>query len=146
MSKSRKFKTVKALEDAWEAYKQECDSKMVPTHKFNTKEAVFVSEELKHSVTYTIKGFCVFAGISRQGFYEYYAENEKFVDVVTRMREECEVDARQKFELGLIPSQLAGLWMSNHGYSTKQESDVKVSESGKLDAVMSQIGGDGLDE
>ena len=40
------------------------------------------------------------------------------------MREECEIDAREKFELGVIPSQLAGLWMSNYGYSTKMDSTV----------------------
>ena len=40
------------------------------------------------------------------------------------MREECEVDARKKFELQIIPSQLAGLWMSNYGYSMKNDSNI----------------------
>ncbi len=146
MGRPRKFKTVKALEEAWEEFKWECDNKHVLTHDFSSKNSEFVSAELKRSVTYTIEGFCVFAGIARSKFYESYADNEKYRDIVTRMREECEIDARQKFELGVIPSQLAGLWMSKHGYSTKQETDVKVSESGKLDAVMSQIGGGGLED
>jgi hypothetical protein len=58
----------------------------------------------------------VFAGISRRCFYEYYNGDVVYGDTITRIREECEVDARQKFELGIIPSKLAGLWMSNYGY------------------------------
>ena len=46
--------------------------------------------------------------------------------MVTRMREECEVDARMKFELGVIDPRLAGLWMSRHGYSTKVEAESDV--------------------
>ena len=46
----------------------------------------------------------------------------RFADTTTRMREECEVDARMKFELGVIDTKLAPLWMSRHGYSTKTES------------------------
>ena len=34
---------------------------------------------------------------------------------------ESEVDARHKFELGVIAPKLAPLWMSRHGYSTKTE-------------------------
>lgn len=123
MGRPRKFGSVKALETAWEAYKAHCDNRMVLTHDFSAKNSEFVSKELKRSITYTIEGFCVFAKISRTAFYEYYGDNPKYVDIVTRMKEECEVDARAKFELGVIPSQLAGLWMSKHGYSTKTEGD-----------------------
>ena len=83
------------------------------------KTASFVSKNLKRSTTYTIKGFCLFAGLSRQAFYEHYSKDDRYVDTVTRVQEECETDAREKFELGLIPSQLAGLWMSNHGYGLR---------------------------
>lgn len=135
MGRPRKFRTVKALEEAWEAYKAACDSHMVLTHEFSAKNSEFVSKELRRKVTYTIEGFCVFAGIARQDFYATYADDEKFSDIVTRMREECEVDARMKFELGIIPSQLAGLWMSRHGYTTKTDSTV-------TGAVPVVIGGD----
>lgn len=135
MGRPRKFKTVKALEEAWELYKTDCDNRTVLTHDFSAKNSEFVSAKLKRSITYTIEGFCVFAGIARQDFYATYAENEKFCDMVTRMREECEVDARTKFELGIIPSQLAGLWMSRHGYTTKTDSTV----TGAIPVV---IGGD----
>lgn len=129
MGRPRKFKTVKQLEEAWEAYKTDCNNQMVLTHDFSSKNSEFVSKELKRSVTYTIEGFCVFAGISRAAFYERYADNERYADIVTRMKEECEVDARAKFELGVIPSQLAGLWMSKHGYSTKTEGDKEEQEA-----------------
>lgn len=123
MGRSRKFKNAKALKEAWEAFKAECDSQIVLTHDFSSKNSEFVSKELKRSITYTIEGFCVFADISRASFYEYYADDERYADTVTRMKEECEVDARKKFELQIIPSQLAGLWMSNYGYTTKTDAN-----------------------
>lgn len=121
MARPRKFKTPKALASAWDAYKAWCEDQNVLTHEFSQKRGEFVSTKLKRSVTCTIEGFCVWAGMSRSGFYEYYAANEKFVDIVTRMREECEIDARMKFELGVIDPRLAALWMSKHGYNTKTE-------------------------
>lgn len=121
MPRPRKFKTAKALADAWEQYKTWCNDQEVLTHEFSAKNSSFVSGKLRRSVTYTIEGFCVWAGISRAAFYARYAEDERFVDIATRMREECEVDARMKFELGVIDTRLAPLWMSRHGYSAKQE-------------------------
>lgn len=121
MARPRKFKTAKALETAWEEYKAWCNDQKVLTHDFSAKNSEFVSAKLKRSVTCTIEGFCVWAGISRAAFYERYVGDERFADIVTRMREECEVDARMKFELGVIDTKLAPLWMSRHGYSTKME-------------------------
>ena len=121
MGRPRKIKSAKVMEELWEQYKYDCDHQKVLTHDFSAKNSEFVSKELQRSVTYTIEGFCVFVGISRAAFYEYYAGDERFVDIVTRMKDECEVDARKKFETGQIPTQLAALWMSKHGYSTKTE-------------------------
>lgn len=121
MPRPRKFKSAKVLSDAWGEYKAWCDDQEVLTHDFSSKNSEFVSAKLKRSVTYTIEGFCVWAGISRASFYENYAADERFTDIVTRMREECEVDARIKFELGVIDTKLAPLWMSKHGYSTRAE-------------------------
>lgn len=124
MGRPRKIASVKALEEKWEEYKAYCDNQTVLTHEFSARNSEFISKELKRSITYTIEGFCVFIGISRQSFYDYYRDNEKFADMVTRMREECEIDARKKFELQVIPSQLAGLWMSHYGYTTKAEESI----------------------
>jgi hypothetical protein len=121
MGRPRKIKSVKALEDAWEEYKEFCDSQWVLSHEFSAKNSEFVSAKLKRSITYTIEGFCVFIGLARSTFYQIYGEDEKFSDMVTRMREECEIDARKKFETGQVPSQLAGLWMSHYGYTTKTD-------------------------
>jgi len=119
MGRSRKFKTARALSDAWEEYKTWCDSRKAMTHGFSSKNSAFVSKNLQRSVTYTIEGFCAHVGISRQSFYETYAG--RFPDTFTRMREECEVDSRMKFELGIIDSRLAPLWMSRYGYSAKTD-------------------------
>lgn len=146
MGRPRKFNSVKALEEAWEEYKKNCDSQMVLTHDFSSKNSEFVSKELKRSVTYTIEGFCVFSGITRSKFYANYIDNEKYGDIVTRMKEECEVDARKKFELGIIPSQLAGIWMSKYGYTTKTDTNISGNlsvEQTKLDGIIEQMRGKG---
>lgn len=127
-------------------YKDDCDSQMVLTHDFSSKNSEFVSKELKRSITYTIEGFCVFAGISRSAFYDTYAESKRYSDIVTRMKEECEVDARKKFELQMIPPQLAGLWMSKYGYTTNQDTKLSGSldvEKSKLDDLIKQMRGGG---
>lgn len=117
----RRFKTVLELETAWEEYKHWCDNQQIETHDFSSKNSEFVTATLRRAITYTIEGFCVHVGLARSAFYDSYAKTKKYSDTVTRMREECEVDARRKFETGCIPTQLAGLWMSRHGYSTKAE-------------------------
>ena len=127
MGRPRKIKSVKALEEAWEEYKDKCDNKKVVAHEFSAKNSEFVTDVLRRSITYTIEGFCVYIGLARSKFYETYAEDERYGDTVTRMREECEVDARTKFETGQIPTQLAGLWMSNYGYTTKTEAKANVT-------------------
>ena len=127
MGRPRKIKSVKALEEAWEEYKAWCDDQNVLAHEFSAKNSEFVSAVLRRSITYTIEGFCVYIGLARSKFYSTYDEDERFGDTVTRMREECEVDARRKFETGQIPTQLAGLWMSNYGYTTKTEAKANVT-------------------
>ena len=87
----------------------------------------------------------MYAEISRSSFYEIYGKDERFSDIVTRMKEECEVDARKKFELQVIPAQLAGLWMSKYGYTTKQDTSVSGSldlEKSKLDDLIRQMRGE----
>lgn len=121
MGGPRKIKSAKQMAELWEAFKAQCDNQMILTHDFSAKNSEFVSKELRRSITYTIEGFCVFAGLSRAAFYKNYAGDKRYVDIVTRMKEECEVDARRKFETGQIPPQLAPLWMSKHGYSAKTE-------------------------
>lgn len=126
MGRPRKIKSVKALEQAWQEYKLRCDNQAILTHEFSAKNSEFVSKHLKRKITYTIEGFCVFIGLARSKFYETYADDPRYGDMVTRMREECEVDARTKFETGQIPSQLAGLWMSHYGYTTKADTSTEV--------------------
>ena len=124
MGRPRKIKSAKEMEELWEQNKEQCNNRLVMTHDFSSKNSEFVSAELKKSVTYTVEGFCRFLGIVRSTFYDTYENDPKFSDTVTRIREECEIDAREKFELGIISPQLAGLWMSNYGYTTKTDSNV----------------------
>lgn len=121
MARPRKFKNPKEMEIKWEEFKEYCDNKTAICHDFSSSKGIFVSAELKKPITYTIEGFCVYIGILRQYFYDIYANDKKFYDIVSRIREECEIDARRKFEQGTIPTQLSGLWMSKYGYTNKQE-------------------------
>ena len=143
MGRPRKIKTVKQMEELWEAYKIDCDNQMVLTHDFSSKNSEFVSAELKRCITYTIEGFCVFVGIARSTFYQIYENDKRFSDMGTRMREECEIDARKKFELGVVPSQLAGLWMSHYGYTTKVETEANITQ---VPQIIDDIPGEGEDE
>lgn len=145
MGRPRKISSVKKMEELWEEYKVDCENQKVLTHDFSAKNSEFVSAELRRSITYTIEGFCIYIGMSRQAFYKYYADNEKFVDIVTRMKEECEVDARKKFELSIIPPQLAPLWMSKYGYTTKTDTNISGDlsvEQTKLDGILKQMSGE----
>lgn len=141
MARPRKIKSAQQLEQKWQAYKQACDNQTVLTHEFSSKNGGFVSAELKRRVTYSIEGFCVYVGLSRSTFYAVYVADEKFADIVTRIREECEVDARHKFELAEIPSQLAGLWMSKYGYT--REVRLTDAESDSLKRARELLGGIG---
>lgn len=141
MGRPKKFSRTE-LQEKWEAYKDWCDNQTVLCHDFSAKNSEFVSAELKKPITYTIEGFCVWVGLARSAFYASYRDNKRYSDIVTRMREECEVDARRKFETGQIPTQLAGLWMSKHGYSTKvaaelNSDDAKIQEF--LEAVTPDV-------
>lgn len=145
MGRPLKIKTPEEMEQLWGDYKHECDNQSVLSHEFSSKNCEFVSAELKRSITYTVEGFCVFLGIARSKFYETYANKKRYGDIVTRIREECEADARRKFELQMIPSQLAGLWMSKYGYTTKVDNNLSGgldSEKTKLDDLIRQMRGD----
>lgn len=110
---------------AWERYKKKCDEHTVTRTEFSQKRGRFVTDVVPSPVTYTKLGLCLELGISRQAFAQYYEDDPNFVDIVARIREECERDVRQKFEDKTIPSQLSALWMSKYGYSVKNEQEIK---------------------
>ena len=129
MPRKKKIESPKKMEELWEDYKKFCDNKTVTTHDFSSKEAIFVTADLKRSVTYTIDGFCVWFKIARQSFYNTYDKDKRYADIVTRMKEESAQDIREKFELGIISERLSGLWLSKHGYKLPaQEKDEDIAE------------------
>lgn len=87
----------------------------------------------------TIKGFCLYCGTSSSTWYQHYADNPEFEEIVKKITEFCEIEVRGMFEDGEISPSLAGLWMGGYGYSTKQEQDIKggvpvvISGEDKLD-------------
>lgn len=75
----------------------------------------------------------MWAGLARSAFYETYGK--QYPDTVTRMKEECEVDARMKFELGVLDPKLAPLWMSRYGYSARAEEVIIPKEQAVEDEL-----------
>ena len=127
MARKRKFGSAAALEKAWEEYKAYCDGKTVVTTSFSQRSGKFVTAEIPHPITYTIKGFCAFVGMVESGFYDLYDKDPKLESVIARMKQDCEIDAREKFENGTLDSRLAGLWMSNYGYTTKTDTKIDAN-------------------
>lgn len=125
MGRQKKF-TAESLAEKWEEYKQYCDSQTVIRTEFSQRKADFITRKIPSPITYTIKGFALYCGMTERNFYKTYGNDEKFQSVIARMKEECEQDARRKFENGSIPTQLSGLWMSNYGYSTNQNQKINA--------------------
>lgn len=141
MGKTRRFKTAKQMENAWIEYRKYCNERTIKRTEFSQKLGEYITAEVPSPITCTLKGFCHFIGMTEQNFYETYSKDSKFESVIARAREECELDAREKFETGAINSRLAGLWMSNYGYTTKTQSDISgtVEAKGQLDSILKQL-------
>lgn len=119
-------------EAIWEKfleYKDDCNSRTVTRTEFSQRESRFVTAVIPAPVSCNMKGFCNYVGMTEQNFYQTYAKRKGIESVIARIKEECELDAREKFENGTINSRLAGLWMSNYGYTTKSESKEEVKNS-----------------
>lgn len=121
----KKFKTPEDLEKAWEEYKNHCDNNYETVHEFSQRNGEFISADLRKKITYTIVGFCNYHRFTRAAFYANYKDDPRYKHIVDVMLEECEVDARSKFETGVIPHYLAPLWMSRYGYSTKNDTNIQ---------------------
>ena len=143
MGQRGKIKNPKQFLDLWEEYKHYCDTKKRIVYDLNKKTGRYNKREITSPITYTIKGFAVFLGMTERNFYSTYDKNPKFQYVIARAKEECETDTRVKFELGYINPKLAGLWMSKYGYTTKQEDSVTGAEGGPLRFVWPANGDDG---
>ena len=131
-------------EDMAERFEEYLQSDKCMNH---TKKKTIIDEDTFQAVVVdvpaprspTIKGFCLFCGTSSPTWYQHYADNPEFEEIVKKITEFCEIEVRGMFEDGEISPSLAGLWMGGYGYSTKQEQDIKggvpvvISGEDKLD-------------
>ena len=53
--------------------------------------------------------------------------------------QECEIDARSKLEMNIIPTSLAGLWMGKYGYTTKQEVSDNTAKAKAIDNIQTMV-------
>ena len=117
-------------EDMAERFEEYLQSDKCMNH---TKKKTIIDEDTFQAVVVdvpaprspTIKGFCLFCGTSSPTWYQHYADNPEFEEIVKKITEYCESEVRGMFEDGSISPSLAGLWMGGYGYSTKQEQDIK---------------------
>ena len=117
-------------EDMAERFEEYLQSDKCMNH---TKKKTIIDEETFQAVVVdvpaprspTIKGFCLYCGTSSPTWYQHYADNPEFEEIVKKITEFCEIEVRGMFEDGAISPSLAGLWMGGYGYSTKQEQDIK---------------------
>nr|DAJ53366.1 MAG TPA: DNA packaging protein gp3 [Caudoviricetes sp.] len=117
-------------EDMAERFEEYLQSDMCLGH---TKSKAVIDPETKTCETIdvpaprspTIKGFCLFCGTSSPTWYQNYADDPEFSEIVRKITEYCESEVRGMFEDGAISPSLAALWMGGYGYSTKQEQDIK---------------------
>lgn len=127
IGRPRKFKSPWDMLEQWEEYKVHCDNREVTKTEFSQRLGKFITDTVPAKVTYTVIGFCAYCGYTLSKFYETYKKDPDYGEIVSKMENDCEIDTREKLELGVIPTQLSGLWMSKHGYSTKQETEIKGS-------------------
>lgn len=132
MGQRGRIKGPKQFLALWEEYKADCDSKTRVVYELNKKTGRYNKSTIVSPVTYTMAGFAVFLGMTKQNLTSTYSKNPKFEHVYARAKEECELDARTKFEQGYINPKLAGLWMAKYGYSTKQEEAVTGADGGPV--------------
>jgi hypothetical protein len=124
MGRKKKIPSVRRLEEMWAAYREDCDQRTMKRTDFSPKLGIHVTSEVPAPVSYEIKGFCAYIGMTEQNFYATYNKDPDFESVIARMRQDCENSKREGFEQGRYPSQLAGLWMSRYGYTVRQDTNV----------------------
>lgn len=89
----------------------------------------FKEKKLIKPKTPTMDGFTIYCNLGSSAMYKYYLNNPEYVDVVTDIRMQSKEVHRQLFEQGSIPTQLSGLWMSQFGYSTKVDTNIKAEQT-----------------
>ena len=128
VGRPRKIADAEEMWKLWEQYKAKCDAHQKKHTLIEPGGAGTHVVMIASPLTYTIRGFCLYAGITETAFNRYYRDDEDFEETIELMEMETEIDARGKFEDGTLNSKLAALWMGRHkGYSTKQETEITGS-------------------
>lgn len=131
--------TPEEMRRKWREYKEICDNQTVRRSVFSHGKVI--TADVPASITYTIEGFCRFLGLRKSSFYSTYCSLSanlwpEFEELISIIRAEVELDARAKFEMGVIPAHLAGLWMGRYGYTNKTQTkfhgaSVRIVDSDK---------------
>lgn len=138
---SGRFRSAASMWETWCKYKEDCNNRTKIVTTFSQREGRHISETVPAPVSYSFKGFCLFCGMTEQNFNATYehANNEKFESVISRMKEECEIDTKEKLESGQIESRMSGLLLSRYGYSNTVEQKTDFTNIDNLIAGINKM-------
>ena len=142
------------LLNLWNEYKTYCDNKPATITEFSNRLGDFVTKTVIKPISYTIEGFAVFCGLSRQSFYDTYINpdseinkrfNSAFADILSHVRDECIMDIKGKLEQGVIDSKLAGIMLGRYKdmfvLPSVAKDDVLEQTLSKVQEVLDKMGG-----
>lgn len=115
--RKKKF-TPKQLEELANEYFQWCIDNPMYEAVLHSKTGELISVPKLRA--FTEMGFCVYAGMSTSSFYEQYAKDKDFLDIVTRIRE---IIRTQKFEGAAAGFLNANIIARDLGLRDKQDID-----------------------
>lgn len=138
---SGRFRSAASMWDAWCKYKEDCNNRTKIVTTFSQREGRHISESVPAPVSYTLKGFALWCGMSYQNFCATYenSNKEKFDKVIACMKDECEIDTKEKLESGQIESRLSGLLLSKYGYSNTVEQKTDFTNIDNLIAGINKM-------
>lgn len=136
--------TPEALEAKFEEYVEWVKANPVYINKVSAGEIIPVPTQRP----LTLVGFCQFAGISRQNFYEYESR-EEFSDILTCVREAIEADQLQGALVGIYDAGIVGRVLhlvdrqdvtTNEKEITTQASAVTITVDEAAASIIQSIG------
>lgn len=138
---SGRFRSASSMWDAWCEYKNDCDSRTKSVTSFSQREGRHITEIIPAPVSYSFKGFCLYVGMTEANFNATYehSNKDKFESVIARMKDECEIDTKEKLETGQIESRLSGILLSRYGYSTSVKTETDLTNIDNLIAGIDRM-------
>ena len=131
---AKKFRSVKQLQDAIDAYFERCDNNI---ETIVTKEGVVV--EIPKPIPYTIEGLAVALDLDRRTINNY-SKDENFFPTIKKAKEKVLNKLTEMAVTGqAVPSISIFLLKNNYGYADKTEQSIEHSGEITVKASLSDF-------